>query len=98
MNQPNVEDAGWFIAGISTVIASLAAAVATLFKMIESKNTEAIGELKAHVIEVEKRLEESDRRHDDCQIDRAILSTEVALLKEYVARVSSMQDNQDPTP
>ena len=86
MSNGDFNNTGWFIAGISTMVATLSAAITALFKLVESKNTESIDELRKQVTKLENRLEESDKRHDDCQIDRAKLSIEVALLKEYVAR------------
>lgn len=84
---PNVQDTGWFLAGASTVIATLAGAIAALFKLLESKNADAIEALQRNVSAMEVKLDESDRRHDECQIDRAKLSVEVAILKEHMCRL-----------
>ncbi|TWU22470.1 hypothetical protein Pla52o_35260 [Novipirellula galeiformis] len=88
------ENAGWVIAGVSTVVATLASAVAGLFKLNESKNAEAIKRLEDHVGKQESKLEaqetrliESDRKHDECQQDRIKLSTEVGLIRERLASV-----------
>ena len=73
------------------MIASLAGAVAVLFRLLESKNTEAISTLQKHVQTVELRLADSDRRHDECQVDRAKLAAEVAVFKDYMTRAASFQ-------
>jgi septal ring factor EnvC (AmiA/AmiB activator) len=78
----NVEDTGWFFAGVSTVIAALAGAVAMLFKLLESKNTETIVELRKEVEHVKNQLNESDRKHDECQKDRIALSHEINVIRE----------------
>ena len=86
-----MQDAGWFIAGISTVVATLASVIAVLFKLLESKNAEMIIHLSAQVVKVESRLEESDKRHDECQLDRAALTTKVALIEDELRRVAKLQ-------
>ena len=86
-----MQDAGWFLAGISTVLATLASVIAVLFKLLESKNVDRIADLKAQVLKVEARLEESDKRHDECQLDRSALTTKVALIEEELRRVAKLQ-------
>jgi hypothetical protein len=78
----NLDDSGWFVAGITSVVAALASAVAMLFKMLESKNTEAIVRLSNHVKALEDALKVSDSKHDECQKDRAVLSIKVAMLED----------------
>ena len=82
MSDPN---ASWYIAGASTIIASLASAVAFLFKLLESKNTESIASLEQKLLMQDERLIESDRKHDECQQDRMKLSQEVAIIREHLA-------------
>ena len=79
---PGVEHInGWVLTGVGSVILSLAAAVSTLFKMNESKSLAAIKNL-------ETRLDESDRKHEECLEDRIKLAEEIAVLKERIARVA----------
>ena len=84
-------DAGWVVGGIGAAIGTLATAVATLFKLNENKNAQAIVELKERLLvetsslksEIElsnKRFAESDKKHDECQHDRENLRVEMARL------------------
>ena len=91
---PYSEDSSWFLAAVGTVVAALAGAVATMFKMLESKNAEAISSLQTHVAAVEERLKENDIKHEECQKDRIKLSVEVALLREQVCRISPPEDDK----
>jgi len=77
---------GWFFAGVSTVIASLASVVAFLFKMNESKNTAAITALQTRLDQQEKKLNDSDIKHEECQQDREKLSIQVATLTGKLER------------
>jgi hypothetical protein len=79
------EDTGWFVAGVSTVVASLSGTIAVLFKLNESKNAVAIEKLETRVVELALQCKDSDKRHDDCQLDRARLSVEVAVIREHLA-------------
>jgi len=84
-------DTGWFVAGVSTVVATLASTVAFLFRSNEAKNTVAIEKLDKQVELLESRVVESDRKHDECQEDRVKLSVEVAIIREHLA--SYIKDN-----
>ena len=86
-----MQDAGWYVAGVTTALGVLASVIAVLFKLLESKNMDRIVDLKAQVVNVEARLEASDKRHDECQIDRASLATKVALIEDELRRVAGLQ-------
>jgi septal ring factor EnvC (AmiA/AmiB activator) len=83
MSDPN---SGWYFAGASTVIATLASVVAFLFKLLESKNSESIKTLEQQIVNQEKRLIESDRKHDECQEDRIRLGQEVSVIREHLGQ------------
>ncbi len=57
----------WVLAAIATVVGTLAATVATLWKVNESRNTKAIEELTQRV--------------EDCEAERAMLRVRVARLE-----------------
>ena len=78
-------ETGWIVAGASTVIATLASAVAFLFRNNEAKNTASIAKLENQVELLECKVVESDRKHDECQQDRVRLSVEVAIIREHLA-------------
>jgi len=88
---------GWFLAGVSTVIATLASVVAFLFKMNESKNTTAILALQTRVDQqekqiaasnekYEKQLALSDEKHEKCEQHRQELALKVANLEGQLDR------------
>lgn len=77
---------GWFLAGVSTVVATLASAVAFLFRMNESKNAAAILTMQSRLDQQEQKLVESDEKHDQCQRDREQLSVQVATLNGKLDR------------
>lgn len=75
------------------MIAALAGAVATLFKINESRSAKAIEKLELAQEAMQRRfdeaqacmqcrLDESDKKHDECQEDRNALRIEMATLRE----------------
>lgn len=73
-------EAGWVVGGVGAAVGTLATAVATLFKINEGKNAQAIIELKDAIKDANKRFDESDKKHDECQHDRENLRVEMARL------------------
>ena len=80
-------DAGWFFAGMATVIGTLASVVAFLFKLNETKNAAAI-------IDLTKRLDASDRRHDECLKDRADLYKKLNSVMEHLSDLDIIQSEK----
>jgi hypothetical protein len=84
-------ETGWVVGGVGAAIGALATAVATLFKINEGKNAQAIVELKDAIQHANKRFDESDKKHDECQKDRENLRIEMARLTVMV----EMQTERD---
>lgn len=95
MTNENVNLTGWIIGAIGTAFGTMGAAVATLFRMNESKNAKAIevlekrlaAESEALKIEIAKanaRAEISDQKHDECLQDREELRIQIAKLSGLV--------------
>ena len=80
MTDPNISS-GWIVAGILGIVSSLAGAVATLFKMNETKSTLAVKTLELRIEGYAVRLDDSDRKHQECLEDRIELSKQIARLE-----------------
>lgn len=76
----DTSNTGWFFAGVSTVVATLASVVAFLFKMNEAKNSQAIAAMQMRLDYQEKKIEESETKHEKCEEDRQKLAVQVANL------------------
>lgn len=72
---------GWIAAGVTTLLASMATAVATLFKISESKSALAVKSLEIRLESYSLRLDESDKKHQECLEDRIDLSKQIARLE-----------------
>ena len=92
MTTEDVNLVGWFVGAIGTAFGAMGAAVATLFRMNESKNAQAIDALekrlsaeslalKQEIAKANERAELSDRKHDDCLRDREELRIELATIR-----------------
>lgn len=79
MSLPDVSN-GWIAAGVSTIIASLATAVATLFRMSENKSVSAVRAL-------EERVNYLDKANAECIEDRIKLNANIVNLSVTVARL-----------
>ena len=79
---------GWIVAGIVTIIATLAGAVKLLFSMREGDNAKHIEKLESRLNIAEQRLLDSDRKHDECNEDRMRLSIKVA---EFEAKLTILE-------
>ena len=83
-----VEDSGffgWIVAGVASVFTALTTALAAVFKISETKSAKAIETLEVRLALYEKRLEESDRKHEECLNDRSNLRESVARLEGKLA-------------
>lgn len=83
---------GWIVGAVGTAVGTLGATVATLFRLNESKNSQAIEalekrlaaeseSLKIEIAKANERAEISDVKHDECLRDREELRVEMAQLK-----------------
>ena len=80
-NPMHIEDwLGWVLAGIVSIVGTLAAAVATLWARSEAKNSLAIDVLQ--------------KRSDDCDKDRTALHVEVGRLTERVEHLEEHHGKQ----
>lgn len=69
------EHSNWILGGIASVVGTLAAAVATLWKMNESKNSKAIDDLRNQV--------------NECTEDREKIRGECTDLRVRIAKLES---------
>ncbi len=79
---------GWVLAGVATVIATLAGAVATLFKIRENENAKAIADLKAS-------HELTKQKSDKCEEDRNKLFTRCEVLEVKLQTVEEKLARMD---
>lgn len=68
---------GYIVGAAGTIIGTLATAVAGLFKLVESKNSAAIEDLRM-------RVTESDAHHEECRKDREELRVQIAEMKVQI--------------
>ena len=80
---------GWVLGGVAAVIATLAAAVANLFRISENKNADAIKEqekeiavLRTQVKTATDSAKETEKARVECEKDRASLAMECKYIKE----------------
>ncbi len=90
MTQEQVGLTGWVMASVATIIASLASAVAFLFKLRENENAKNIQELKSD-------LQSSAKRSEQCEQDRAELYTKCAVLEAKMETLESKVSKIDVT-
>jgi septal ring factor EnvC (AmiA/AmiB activator) len=90
MTQEQVGLTGWVMASVATIIASLASAVAFLFKLRENENAKNIQELKSD-------LQASSERSKQCEQDRAELYTKCAVLEAKMETLESKVSKIDVT-
>ena len=97
---------GWIFGAVGTAIGTLGAAVATLFRMNESKNAEAIAalerrlaaeseSLKIEIAKANERAEISDQKHDECLKDREELRVKMAMLEGTVEAMRRNDERRD---
>lgn len=78
---------GWLLGGVATVVATLATAVATLFKMNEGKNTAAISRQENMITKLVEQADRLVERADDCEQDRRRLGESVARLETKLEQI-----------
>ncbi len=88
------ETIGWVVGAAGAIGTALSTAAATVYRTIEGKNRQIIDNMRDSVTAIEtrsaaleKKLEESDKKHDDCQRDREELRVELAEVKARVCQV-----------
>ena len=95
MSDPNISP-GWIVAGVLGIVSSLAGAVATLFKINESKSALAVKSLEVRLEGYATRLDDSDRKHQECLEDRIELSKQIARLEGRLSHfIKDVQDSGD---
>lgn len=104
MTTENTALFGWIVGAVGTTVGTLGAVVATLFRMNESKNAEAIkalegrlahesAALKVEIAKANERAEISDQKHDECLRDREELRVKMAILEGTVKSMQQCRDN-----
>lgn len=78
-------------AGITSVTTVLASTVAYLYRALESKNSQAIADVKSDVSAMKHELEKCESKHDECLKDRDFIRVELATLKGELNYVRSQQ-------
>lgn len=72
---------GWIAAGVGAIIATLSSAIAALFKLNETKSAIAVKSLEVRLEGYAHRLDDSDKKHQECLEDRIELSNQIARLE-----------------
>jgi anti-sigma-K factor RskA len=92
---------GWITAGVVSVIAALAGAVATLFKLRENENARAISELKEQVSIAKEATDKCEKDRVELFADCKLMKYEIEVLKEKInlidkdgTQFSRSRDNQ----
>ena len=83
----SAEPTPWIIAGVSTIIASLASAVAYLFRLNETNSIKAVTGLEVRVEHYEKRVDHLDKMNRDCLEDRAKLAAKCELFEKRISQI-----------
>jgi septal ring factor EnvC (AmiA/AmiB activator) len=76
---------GWIVAAGAAVYGTLTTALAAMFKISETKSQKAIETLELRLKNYENKIEESDRKHEDCLEDRVQLRESIARLEGKLA-------------
>ena len=72
------DTAGWIFGAAASIIATLASAVAFMFKLNESKNAEAIKKLETGQSALQTRCDILDKQNDECIKDRDLIRVQLA--------------------
>lgn len=75
---------GWIVAGVAAVYGTLTTAVAGLFKINETRSAKAIEKLEESVTCMQCRLDESEKKHEDCLNDRNEIRVTLARVEEQL--------------
>lgn len=88
---------GWIAAGVGVILTTLSSAVAALFKINETKSALAVKSLEVRLEGYAKRLDESDKKHQECLEDRIDLSKQLARLEgrlsHFIKDVNQAKDD-----
>jgi len=74
----------WVVTALMTTIATLSSALAFMFKLSESKSSNAITALEKRSEVLETRLEASEKLHRDCLEDRIGLASKIGSLQGQI--------------
>jgi hypothetical protein len=84
----------WFLGGIGTVVATLATVIASLFKINEGKNSNAIAEQSKEIVTfqtelkmVRENLSGVEIARMECERDRAALTAKCEIFEKRLARL-----------
>ena len=84
----------WFLGGIGTVVATLATVIASLFKINETKNTNAIAEQSKEIASaqteikiVREALSAVEVARLECERDRAALTAKCEFFEKRLAKL-----------
>jgi hypothetical protein len=83
------ESVGWIFGAAASIIATLASAVAFMFKLNESKNAEAIKKLETGQSALQTRCDILDKQNDDCVKDRDLIRVKLAEVETELKFVKS---------
>ena len=78
------------------MVTGLTTAVAALFKINESKSALAVKSLEIRLEGYASRLDDSDKKHQECLEDRIELSKQIARLEGRLSHfIKDVQDSDD---
>lgn len=83
------DSAGWFFGAAASIIATLASAVAFMFKLNEAKNAESIKELKDGQKVLQNRCDTIEMQNDECIKDRDATRVRLAEVETELKFVKS---------
>lgn len=91
-NTPITDDSlGLVLKGFVSVVGTLAASVAMLWKTSEAKNAKSIEQLQTRLDQAEKHAKEIDKSRIECEQDRSTLNERCTHLNERISRLESQQ-------
>lgn len=75
--EPSNSVIGWLLTGVAGVIATLAGAVAMLWKLNEQKNARDIAMLQGRCDELQRRCEQCERDREELRVRLAVLENRI---------------------
>ena len=88
------ENTPWIITGASAVIATLASAVAFLFRLNENKSIKAVAGLETRLDHYATRIEMLDQMNRDCIQDRARLQATCEIFERRLQQIEDIAIKQ----
>ncbi len=79
----------WFFGSLITAVATMAAAIAAMWKVSESKNTKAIEGLEKRLDSADLRYAVLDKAKEECEHQRGILVATCDALKDRINRLEN---------